>query len=317
MKRIVLIGGYGAVGREAAALLAGWYPGAVVLAGRHPERARPVPGTTAMRIDLDDLDGVLDGTDAVVMCVDHGNVRVARACFERGIHYVDVSASYDVLAGIERLDGVAAERGASGVLSVGLAPGVTNLLARTVGGPDVRIGVLIGSGEAHGPAALEWTLDGLAAMGSSWPMPFTGYGTRTVHAFPFSDQHTLRRTLGAPAVATGLCLDSRIMTAALARLARLSGLLSRPRIRAGVLATLGRVHVGSDGFAVTVTSGEQVASFGGRRQSRATGVVAALAVRRLETFAPGVRHLDELVEPAAFLTQVAEYGFTTMPGDVT
>ncbi|NGO79257.1 saccharopine dehydrogenase [Streptomyces sp. YC504] len=313
MKRIVLIGGYGAVGRETAALLSLWYPGAVVVAGRNP---RALPGTSAVRLDLDDaadLERALDGADAVVMCVDHDNARVARACFVRGVHYVDVSADHERLTGVERLHGLAVEHGASALLSVGLAPGITNLLARQVGGSDVRIGVLLGSGEAHGPAALAWTLDGLAGLGPSWRMRFPApYGTRKVYGFPFSDQYTLPRTSGAARVATGMCLDSRPMTAVLAaaRLPGVARLLAAKPVRRVLLASLSRVHLGGDGFAVTAASEGRSASFGGRLQSRTTGVVAALAVRELASLPPGVRHLDEAVEPAAFLAEVARWDET-------
>ncbi|MBC9712488.1 saccharopine dehydrogenase NADP-binding domain-containing protein [Streptomyces sp. TRM66268-LWL] len=313
MKRIVLIGGYGAVGREAAALLTRWYPGSVVVAGRNP---RALPGTSALRLDLDDpadLGRALDGADVVVLCVDHDNAAVARACFERGIHYVDVSADHERLLAVERLHDLAVEHGASGVLSVGLAPGITNLLARQVTGHEVRIGVLLGSGEAHGPAALAWTLDGLAGMGRPWRMPFPApYGRRKVYGFPFSDQYSLPRTSEAVDVRTGMCLDSRAMTAVLAaaRLPGLARLLAAAPVRRALLALLGRVHLGSDGFAVTARSAYDSASFTGRRQSRTTGVVAALAVRELASLPPGVRHLDACVDPAPFLTEAARWDGT-------
>nr|BFE84300.1 hypothetical protein GCM10020093_069010 [Planobispora longispora] len=168
MSTILIIGGYGAVGREAAAALTGRPGMTVIVAGRDPGRARPVPGTTAMRVDASDpagLDRALEGVDTVLMCVESGNAVVARACLERGIGYVDVSASRHVLAEIQELDGLAVERGATAALSVGLVPGVTNLLARICAerspARDLRIGALLGSGEHHGPAAIAWTLDGL------------------------------------------------------------------------------------------------------------------------------------------------------------
>ncbi len=225
MERVLVLGGYGAVGREAVAGLRGHVP-EIVVAGRDIAKARTVDGAIPMRIDLrhDDLDEALTGVDAVVMCAERENVRVAEACLRRGVHYVDVSASREILSGIERLNGLAVERKATAVLSVGLAPGVTNLLARAFiadssGGnaepgstapgstaPDatgIDIGVLVGSGE-HGPSAVEWTLDSLGEIGDSWRMRFPEpYGVRTVHRFPFSDQYTLPGR-----VRTGLCLDS-------------------------------------------------------------------------------------------------------------
>ncbi|MER7547818.1 saccharopine dehydrogenase NADP-binding domain-containing protein [Spirillospora sp. NPDC127506] len=292
MKRVAVLGGYGAVGREVVAGLRGHVP-EIVVAGRDLAKARTVEGATPMRLDLrsDDIERL--DADAVVMCAETENVRVAETCLARGVHYVDVSASYEVLAGIERLDATEA----TAVLSVGLAPGVTNLLAHGFGGADVDIGVLIGTGEQHGPGAVEWTLDSLGEVGESWRMRFPPpYGTRTVHRFPFSDQYTLPGR-----VRTGLCLDSRALTALLPRLRRV-------RDAAPLRAALRHVHVGGDGFAVAVESGERVRSFSGRRQSRATGLAAALVVRRLDGMPPGVRHIEDAVGPD-FLPELAAHGF--------
>jgi hypothetical protein len=171
------------------------------------------------------------------MCAELDNPRVARACLERGIDYLDVSASHQVLVGIGELDYLARRNDATAVLSVGLAPGVTNLLARHClehsSTREARIGVLLGLGEPHGPAALAWTLDGLVSSTGSWPMRFPApHGIRTVHRFPFSDQYTLSDALDA-AVHTGLCLDSRLVTALPATAGRpaVAGLLRRPKIR--------------------------------------------------------------------------------------
>jgi NAD(P)-dependent dehydrogenase (short-subunit alcohol dehydrogenase family) len=211
MSRVLIVGGYGAVGREAGRelALAGME---VVLAGRNPDRATPVPGTRLLRVDVtdgDQLAAALDGADAVLMCAEQDNARVARACFERGVHYLDVTASPEVVSQVEQLHDLAAGRGAVGVLSVGLAPGVTNLLARQVAPGPMRIGVVLGS----------------------------------------------------------------------------------------------------DRFAVKVESATAGAWLTGRGQSRATGLVAALLVDRLASLPPGVRHVDELVDAAEFVSELGSYGF--------
>ncbi|GAA3470556.1 saccharopine dehydrogenase NADP-binding domain-containing protein [Nonomuraea roseola] len=96
MTTILILGGYGAVGREAAQALTS-HPGTnVIVAGRNPDKVPPIPATTAMRVDAADpadLAKALDGVDTVLMCAEIDNARVARACVERGIHYVDVTAS--------------------------------------------------------------------------------------------------------------------------------------------------------------------------------------------------------------------------------
>lgn len=314
MSTIVIFGGYGTVGREAARELVG-AGRKVVLAGRNPPRATPVPGASLAQVDVADpaqVAAVLDGASAVLMCTETHNAEVARASFERGIDYLDVTASPGVIAELQALHEVAATHDAVGVLSVGLIPGVSNLLARTVfersPADEVRIGAILGSGEAHGPAALRWTLDGLGTLSGSWRMNFLE-GRRTVHRFPFSDQYTLPGTLGIPNVRTGLGLDSSAMTTLLAA-ARSPGLARVLRSRP-VESILGRVHIGSDRFALKAESGSAGAWLTGRRQSRATGVVAALLVERLDTFAPGVRHIEQLVDPAEFLTTLRDHGFST------
>ncbi|MFI6867078.1 NAD(P)H-binding protein [Nocardia sp. NPDC050406] len=312
MAKIVIFGGYGAVGREAARELV--VSGRkVVLAGRNPDRAKAIPGAEMVRVDTTDPEQVrsaLADASAVLMCTESQNAEVARASFERGIHYLDVTASYPVICALEALHESAVANNAVGVLSVGLIPGVSNLLARSVfersSADEVGIGAVLGSGETHGPAAIRWTLDGLGSLPGSWAMDFPT-GRRSVHRFPFSDQYTLPRTLGASQVRTGLAMDSRLLTALLAA-ARLPGLAKVMRSRAAA-AALGRIHVGSDRFALKAESGTAGAWFTGRRQSRATGVVAAMLVERLDRFPAGVRHIEELVDPDEFLSSLNAYGF--------
>ncbi|MDI6102741.1 saccharopine dehydrogenase NADP-binding domain-containing protein [Actinoplanes sp. NEAU-A12] len=314
--KTLIVGGYGAVGREAAAALVA--DTAVLVAGRRPERARTVPGATAVRLDVTDagrLDEALDGVGAVLMCTETGNARMARACLDRGIDYVDISATPSVLAQLEKLD----SGGATAVLSVGIAPGVTNLLARYAAGRapgrPVRIGVLLGSGERHGAAAVGWTVDGLGQERGTWTAGFPApYGRRTVHRFPFSDQHTL----DLPDVRTGLALDSRPATAMLGAANRpaVANLLRRPALRGLTDAVFGGLHLGGEGFAVTVEAGDLRVSFTGHRQSRATGLFAAHVIRRLPGMRPGVAHIEDRVDPAEFLTGLAAEGFQLDLGGV-
>jgi saccharopine dehydrogenase-like NADP-dependent oxidoreductase len=122
---------------------------------------------------------------------------------------------------------------------VGLAPGLTNLLAAEVyatsPGP-VDIAVLLGAGEKHGAAAIDWTY---RLLGRHFPdtqqtgrmvrnytqprrFPLPGYGRRSLFLTDFSDQHALTRDLGVP-VRTYLGVDSRLVTASLAALTWVPG----------------------------------------------------------------------------------------------
>ncbi|MFI9344718.1 saccharopine dehydrogenase family protein [Streptomyces sp. NPDC052773] len=266
--RVLVVGGYGAVGTAVTSRLGGWFPGRVVPAGRDAERVRRLGG---VRVDAGDPEGfrrVLDrlgDVAAVVLCVEPPDAEVARVCLERGVHLVDVGATAGLLDAVAGLDTVAVSAGATAVLSVGVAPGLTNLLARraheAVGGARrIDLTLLFGTGEHHGTDALRWTLAGLSEPVRAAPrrVRLPGHGTRTAHPFPFSDQHTLPRTLprtlGVPRVTTRLCLDSRPLTAALfaARRAGLAGPLARPVVQRRLARALGRVRVGGDGFVVRV-----------------------------------------------------------------
>ncbi len=78
---------------------------------------------------MDEVGSILDDNIAVVvMCVDNPDTGFLEQCIERGIHYIDISATYEILSRIETFSDKAKERGSTILLSVGLTPGLTNLL---------------------------------------------------------------------------------------------------------------------------------------------------------------------------------------------
>jgi hypothetical protein len=327
--RVLVVGGYGAVGAVVTCQLAEWLPGRVVPGGRNEARARRHGG---VRVDVGDPAGfrqVLDelgDVAAVVLCVEPADAAVARSCLERGIHLVDVGATPGLLDAVAALHGPAVAAGATAVLSVGVAPGLTNLLARrahdAVGGAErLDLTVLLGTGERHGADAVRWTVAGLAEPVTARPARtvLPGYGARTAHPFPFSDQHTLPRTLGVPEATTRLCLDSRSLTAALFALRR-TGLLRgarRPGLRRLLTAAFSRVHLGGDGFALRADArrGDRHAAYAltGRQQSRVSGLVAAYVIRELLTGSgvpAGVHHIEQLPALADLPERLAAHGVT-------
>ncbi|MFF8607794.1 saccharopine dehydrogenase [Streptomyces sp. NPDC015346] len=310
--RVLVVGGYGAVGATVTATLGEWFPGRIVPGGR----------SRGARVDVRDPEGfgrVLDGLGdvvAVVLCVEPPDARVAGLCLERGIHVVDVSADRALLDGVAAHHDLAVASGATAVLSVGVAPGLTNLLAHrahtAVGGARrLDLTVLLGSGERHGEDAVRWTLDSLVEPaprgGAAVRVGLPGFGMRRAHAFPFSDQFTLARTLGVPEVTTRFCLDSRPLTAALFAL-RGTGPLraahARPALRRLLTDSVRRVHLGGDGFALRADAygdgdgdGRRVSyALTGNGQSRASGLVTAHVTRALltGTLPPGTHHIEHL-----------------------
>ena len=135
---ILIVGGYGSVGRFISTALGDRFPGQVVVAGRYYQKAHDFASGSnntviPAKLDISNMDEVgacLDDNVAlVVMCVENQDTYFVEECIARGIHYVDISATHELLSQIETLDSKAQERGSTVLLSVGLAPGLTNLLA--------------------------------------------------------------------------------------------------------------------------------------------------------------------------------------------
>jgi hypothetical protein len=208
----------------------------------------------------------------ILMCAEIDNAGVARTCLECGIGYVDVSAFPHVLAESQHLDDLARELGVTAALKMGLVPGITNLLARICAerspATELRIGVLLGSEEQHGRAAIAWTLDGLGQLDGSWTMRFPApfFGTRTVHRSRSRISTRCPALSACPPGALGLCMDSHIAT----------GLLS--------------------------AAGRPAARLLRRRKVRDLLLTAP-------ALSPGVQHIEQLVDPLVFLTELAADGF--------
>ncbi|GAA1465621.1 saccharopine dehydrogenase [Nocardiopsis exhalans] len=290
--RVLVLGGYGAVGAPTVAALreAGH---SCVVAGRDPRRAERVvdlaePGLLGYQ-------EALNGVDAVVNASGAEDPDLVTAATGQGAAFVDPTATPGYVSRIEQL-----EPRAPVLLSVGLAPGLTNLLAADLPGKEpIELGVVLGSGERHGAAATAWSL---GLLGRSFADPATGEavrnltrgrvldmpgGRRRLFRADFSDQHTLTRDLGRP-VRTYLGLDSAAATRVLSLLARLPG--------AGALRGVRRVpHLpGSEEWVLVATSAGRRRWARGRNQSRGTAVVTAWAAGLTEGLPAGVHHLHEV-----------------------
>jgi saccharopine dehydrogenase (NAD+, L-lysine forming) len=331
--RIVVIGGYGHVGQAICRQLGERYPGLVYAAGRSAERAEAFTQSTGgqvlpMVFDLSQWkdESWLSTVRLVIMCMDQTDHAFVRACLRTGTHYVDISANGKFLNGLEAYGEEAAVHGATAVLSTGLAPGLTNLLARSAvekleETEKIEIAIMLGLGDSHGKAAIEWTIDNLKTNfditeggkkreaasfsgGKSMDMGFQ-WGKRTAYLFPFSDQQSLPRTLGVPGASTRLCFDSRVATALLASLhsTGLVRLINVNWVRNLLVRSFGWLKAGSDRYAVTVKgigrdSTQTEFFLEGANESLATARTAAAVAQAVysEALPGGVFHIDQLFE---------------------
>lgn len=349
--KILIVGGYGSVGRTIAVELANRFPCQVIAAGRNYKKAEDLARTTGMKVlpmefdvfNFQEDSNLPDDITLVIMCLDLPNMVFVRKCLQLGIHYLDISASYEILSQIELLDNEAKKHNATVVLSVGLAPGLTNLLAAHCKSKFDRmeradIFVLLGMGEAHGEAAIRWTIENMSSRFSTRENGVAkqvesfeegkraifpnGIGERTAYRFNISDQHVIPKTLGVRSASTWLCFDSTLITTLffLYKKIGLLALLSFKQVRKLLVKIFKTLHFGSEMFIVKVDAYGTVAkqnelyscSVSGNGEGRATSFVTAEVASNLytATFPPGVFHIEQLFDPIEFITKLRGKGLS-------
>ncbi|WP_283137031.1 saccharopine dehydrogenase NADP-binding domain-containing protein [Rhizohabitans arisaemae] len=312
---VLVLGGYGATGRETAHSLREL--GAdVVAAGRDEAKLAELCGTT-LRLDLNDVEAVRRAAaeaEVVVNCAGWEDPELVSAVTDAGAAFVEISATSRYLADLGRRTYARPV-----VTDVGIAPGLTNLLALDVhDGSPLDIVVQLGVGEAHGYAGRKWTYN---LLGHDYPdttgagrtvRAYTGsrkvrltpeLGVRRAYRVDFPEQHVLTAELGVP-VTSRFCLDSAASGALFSLLTRIPGSRSLVTFADRFLpASL----PGSDAWSITVESrrGARI-QVTGNGQSRATAAVTAQVARRLtRTETPAGLHRIH------HLFTLADFPFTT------
>lgn len=196
---------------------------------------------------------------------------------------VDTSATGEYLAALRS----ATPPGTTTVLGAGLVPGLSTVLLAALDcapGAAVDLGVMLGTGEEHGAAAVQWTADLIGAPVRTRPesdvvhnfrnaIRMTGPdGRPRAHRRADFPDHELLAGRGID-VRSWLALTSPAATAAL-------GVSARFPLLRGLVAHA--PHVGSSDWHLVARergTGRSL-SAAGSGQSRATGVLTALAAER-------------------------------------
>ncbi|WP_187977686.1 hypothetical protein [Mycetocola sp. JXN-3] len=302
---ILVLGGSGAVGARIVALLRedGFEADS---AGRNPDRNAVVLPLTAGG-PLDDFRVRARAYSIIVNASGIEDPRLARAAPHAT--FLDISATAGYLRTLARFPTPGGL-----LLGIGLAPGLTGILADAVYRQDpgpLDIAILLGAGEHHGPAARAWTF---AALGQRYPDPESGRAvlsytrprrfhdpgdehtparTRTLTRVRFADEETLTARWETP-VRTYLATESVWANGALRVATRI------PRILRPLLERVEHLP-GSERWwvAAVSASGHQIGA-SGWRQSEATARITVAAIRRAEAaagralFAPDVLGLADL-----------------------
>jgi saccharopine dehydrogenase-like NADP-dependent oxidoreductase len=141
-RRVVILGGAGAMGRITARDLVRTGRGAieVVVADREVGAVR-IPGVATVAVDVCDpasLARALDGAFATIASLPYRlNLPAMQGALAAGAHYVDLGGLFHVTRQQLELNDAFAARGVMAILGVGSAPGILNVLAvRAASGMD-------------------------------------------------------------------------------------------------------------------------------------------------------------------------------------
>ena len=313
----LVLGGSGAVGRALTGLLAD--AGVSVFAASRRPSADFAAGSRFVRLDVRDTAALAEAVDAAHVVVDASGLddeSVAATVVAAGAHLVDLSAGTAHLAALRRHALPALDKQVTVLIGVGLAPGLTNLLAAEVharsprGG--VELSVVLGLGEQHGPAATAWMLTQLAAAPRHPPrradLP-AGFGRRTLRWVDFAEQHVLTEDLGVPVVAR-CALEPPLLATVTAMAARVPALRRLLVSSAGVASRL----TGRDRWLAAAQVADGPTGWvTGRGQSTGTAVVAAWAVHQLlgGNLPSGAYDLHQLTDLETLSPWLHRHGITT------
>lgn len=336
---ILIIGGYGEVGGKIAKLLLQSYPNRIWIAGRNIEKAkdfcvehknlvRPLQLDVSEKVHPEQLENVA----LVIMCLEQKDTAFAQLCLNGGIIYIDITASYTFLKKLEALHSLAVQKQSTAIFSVGMAPGLTNLMAmhaaRQLSSLEkMHISILLGAGDTHGTAAILWILQQLNKPFSSYnnqkvanftnkrTVKFKKIGKRSVYQFNFSDQHTLTKHFPSIPIVTRLGFDVEPLNKFVSFLqkSRIACLLKFNGIQILLASLIQKIKIGSDVCGIQIEAigkiHHKVASFTldflDRDESLVTAKVAAfIANEFLNNKHPaGAYHIEELFTLDTLQTQ--------------
>ncbi|MDY0932948.1 saccharopine dehydrogenase family protein [Chryseobacterium sp. CFBP8996] len=329
-RKILIVGGYGAVGSSIAERLMKVYPHQIIIAGRSFSKAQAKAEEFQNKVIPQQLDvnnlknfSVLNEVELVIMCLDQQNTDFVEYCISKGISYLDISADYQNLQEIEKLHCLAEQNNSTVVLSVGLAPGITNLLAQYVVSQmenveSIDVFVLLGLGEKHGDHAYRWTFDNVDSnytlkiddeekniKSFTQPLKTNLSGNRNFYLFNFSDQHVLLNTLDVPKVQTRMAFDVEWFTdlTAFLRKLRITKLFKNKKVQDLAIQSFKNFPMGTDIFGVKVigkdkNGNSKGVSVTGNNEGQITASVAAeIAILVLNEDLPkGVFHSHQLLK---------------------
>jgi len=143
IRKILILGGYGAVGYETTKILLNRTDAEIVIAGRSLEKAQSaaaklsketnnthVSGKSIDAFNYNEVVSVFKMIDWVIICIPLTGLggNLAQAAYEAGIHYLDINANQEKQAYLQSMAANIKQKGLNFVSEAGCAPGLPSLL---------------------------------------------------------------------------------------------------------------------------------------------------------------------------------------------
>ena len=344
--KILIVGGYGNVGKVVSKILATKFPSKVIIAGRNKKKAQQLIEecniqALAKQIDLktNNFNEInFDEVHSAICCIEFLlNDNFILHCIKHQVNYTELATSYE---SYQRFAIYIKDILASGIClipGVGLMPGLSGIFVHqailNIGKIDkVQSFVLLGLGENHGLDAIRWMVEyanksffvkterGRKEIDSfTNPMKINLLNesrSRNFYSFNFGDQHIITESMEVNTAETRLAFDSRFITWIVAVIKKIGVFSKIAKINpATIKKWLDKFQFGSEIYAVqTHCSGtnnkELIYLANGFNEGYGTGIVASYAVLQLygSNDKLGIRRLEELISFKDFIQFIEDHG---------
>ena len=141
--KLLLLGGYGAVGYETAKIVLNRTDAEIVIAGRSLEKAQSaaaklstetnntrVSGKSIDAFNYNEVVSAFKMVDWVIICIPLTGLgsKLAKAAYEAGVNYIDINANQEKQAYLQSMAANIKQKGLNFVSEAGCAPGLPSLL---------------------------------------------------------------------------------------------------------------------------------------------------------------------------------------------
>ena len=342
--KILIVGGYGAVGSIVSKILAKKYPEKVIIAGRNKDKANDLINklnieALPLKIDLETnyFEEInFKEVHTTICCIEYlQNDNFIQSCIKNQVNYTELATSYEAYQRLISYNNEVEKSGICLVPGVGLMPGlsgvfVQNAISRLNKINSVQSFVLLGLGENHGLDAIRWMMEYAnktytikTESGEEIVSSFTNPRkeqllnekfSRKFYCFNFGDQHIITNSMKVSSTETRLAFDSSFATWLMAMLKKMNLLAKLSKVKPQTLKKwLAKFPFGSEKFVVqTHCYGENMAQViylaEGFKEAKATGIIAAYTVDKLYQTNKkiGVKRLEEIIQFEEFVQHLKE-----------